>query len=105
MQDGELEDASEDDAAGTLTEGEQYEELYEAVGDEGPEGYTDEDLQEHLQNESAADQEEAGAEGEDDDTEAAQPVSDYPVRHYDHLWLPCILVLCLRCIVITQTCL
>lgn len=80
MQDGEIDGVSEDDAAGTLTEGEQYEELYEATGDEGPEGYTDEDMQEQLQDE-AADQEPAGADGEDDDAEEAQAVSDYPVSH------------------------
>ena len=78
MQHEEADGASEDDAAGTLTEGEQYEELYEATGDEGVDGYTDEDMQEQLQEESA-DQEATGAEGDDDDAEEAQAASDYPV--------------------------
>lgn len=85
LQDGEIEEASEDDAAGTLTEGEQYEELYEATGDEGQEGYTDEDMQEQLQSDSAAEQEGAGAEGDNDDAEEAQVASDYPVRLLRHL--------------------
>lgn len=102
MQNEEADGASEDDAAGTLTEGEQYEELYEATGDEGVDGYTDEDMQEQLQEESA-DQEATGAEGEDDDAEEAQAASDYPVSQLttllmlagSHDTVACVCVACI----------
>ena len=85
MQNGEAEIGSEEDVAGDL-DGAPDEETYTAEELEEMEAYPDEDAQGGPEDESAV-PEDVGAEGDDDDNEQAQAVSDYLVR-FLFLW-PC----------------
>lgn len=76
MQNGDAELGSEEDVAGDL-EGVD-EETYTAEELEGLGVFPDEDM-EGVPEDQSADQEDIGAEGDDDDNEQAQGVSDYPV--------------------------